>query len=368
MSESRFNSSRWTRLSDAAAYALLIHAEQLRKGSEIPYISHLFAVASLVLEHGGDEEQSIAGLLHDAIEDCGAGQEAEIAERFGPRVAYIVQACTDADTQPKPPWKERKEAYVIHLETELSDALLVSCCDKLHNARAILTDQRTHGDALFDRFKGGKEGTLWYYRSLSEIFLRRLPGALSIELARTVREIDLLGQVNPANGKRLSSTGSHRGEPAHLADEVAGPHDPFRAHMAARCRDLAAEKTAQLIAEIRGIAKGRGPWFSDRKNFWEEFACSIAKDETYHAENYLEEVRGICRDVVNHLSKIEREILEICTLTYQEFWRPDEPEPDGEERCKWIVNELCSEIWTLAEDEGWRLNDAEENSETDEDG
>ena len=202
MSETYFNSPGWARLSDAASYALSIHAEQRRKGTDIPYISHLLAVAGLVLEHGGDEEQAIAGLLHDAIEDCGAEQEAEIAERFGPRVAYIVQACTDADILPKPLWKERKEAYLIHIETEHSDALLVSCCDKLHNARAILTDQRTNGDALFDRFKGGKEGTLWYYRSLSEIFLRKLPGPLSTELAQTVREIDLLGQVNPANEKR----------------------------------------------------------------------------------------------------------------------------------------------------------------------
>ena len=158
------------------------------------------------------------------------------------------------------------------------------------------------------------------------------------------------------------------GEPALPADEEAGLYDPFRAHLAARCRDLAAEKADQLIEEIRQIAKERGPWFSDRKNFWEEFACSIARDEASLAENYYEEVRGICRDVVNRLSKIEREILGICTLTYEEFWRPDEPDPDTAKRCKWIVNELFPQIWTLAEDEGWRLNDAEENSETDEDG
>ena len=139
MNESYLSSQRWTRLSGAAAYALLIHAE--------------------------------------------------IAERFGPRVARIVRACTDADTQPKPPWKARKEAYVLHLETEGPDTLLVSCCDKLHNARAILTDLRTHGDALFDRFKGGREGTLWYYRSLADAFLRLLPGPLSRDLADTVAQM-----------------------------------------------------------------------------------------------------------------------------------------------------------------------------------
>ena len=103
---------RWRRLSDAAAFALTIHARQTRKGTDTPYISHLLGVASLVLEHGGDEGQAIAGLLHDAIEDQGAHQEAAITERFGDRVARIVRGCTDADTLPKPPWRARKEAYM----------------------------------------------------------------------------------------------------------------------------------------------------------------------------------------------------------------------------------------------------------------
>ena len=106
---------RWARLADATALALQIHADQLRKGTETPYVAHLLAVAGIVLEHGGDEDQAIAGLLHDAIEDGGAAWEPVIAERFGPRVARIVRACTDADTLPKPPWRARKEAYLVHL-------------------------------------------------------------------------------------------------------------------------------------------------------------------------------------------------------------------------------------------------------------
>src|SRR5579875_3111083 len=102
--------SRWRRLSEAASFALIIHARQTRKGTDIPYISHLLGVASLVLEHGGDEEQAMAAMLHDAIEDQGAHQEPLILERFGARVARIVRACTDADTLPKPPWRARKEA------------------------------------------------------------------------------------------------------------------------------------------------------------------------------------------------------------------------------------------------------------------
>jgi GTP pyrophosphokinase len=180
---------RWARLAQAAAYAMSVHADQQRKGANTPYIAHLLAVASLVLEHGGDEDQAIAGLLHDAIEDCGIAQEAIIAERFGPRVARTVRACTDADTLPKPPWRERKRAYLQHLETADQDALLVSCCDKLHNARAIVTDLRTDGDSVFERFRAGKAGTLWYYEALAEAFLRLLPGPLSRDLKDAVAQM-----------------------------------------------------------------------------------------------------------------------------------------------------------------------------------
>jgi (p)ppGpp synthase/HD superfamily hydrolase len=180
---------RWARLSEAVAFALEIHADQTRKGTDTPYISHLLGVSSLVLEHGGDEDQAIAGLLHDAVEDQGAHQLAVIRERFGDRVAAIVEGCTDADTLPKPPWQARKEAYIAHLGHTTQDVRLVSCADKLHNARAICTDLRTHGDAVFDRFKGGRDGTLWYYRTLSESFCRLMPGPLANELAEAVREM-----------------------------------------------------------------------------------------------------------------------------------------------------------------------------------
>jgi GTP pyrophosphokinase len=186
--------AKWRHLAEAANFALTIHARQIRKGSGIPYIAHLFGVASLVLEHGDDEEQAIAGLPHDAIEDAGASQEAVIAEQFGQRVAPIVRACTDTDIVPKPPWRARKEAYVAHLATVDRDALLVSASDKLHNARAICTDLRTHGVAVYDRFTGGEEGTLWYYRSLADAFTRLLPGALATELAGAVDDMERLSR------------------------------------------------------------------------------------------------------------------------------------------------------------------------------
>jgi (p)ppGpp synthase/HD superfamily hydrolase len=107
--------ARWRRLSEAVSFALTIHEEQTRKGTDTPYISHLLGVASLVLEHGGDEEQAIAGFLHDAVEDQGSHQAAAIAERFGPRVTGIVIGCSDTDTVPKPPRRARKETYIAHL-------------------------------------------------------------------------------------------------------------------------------------------------------------------------------------------------------------------------------------------------------------
>lgn len=182
----------WARLSDAFAHAARIHAVQRRKGTEIPYVSHLMAVAGIVLEHGGDEDLAIAALLHDAIEDCGAEQDAEIATRFGPRIAAIVRDCTDADMQPKPPWRARKEAYLARLPQKSRDSLLVAAADKLHNARAIAADLRTHGPAMMSRFNAGAEGTLWYYRELADAFTRLLPGALSRDLALAVEEMERL--------------------------------------------------------------------------------------------------------------------------------------------------------------------------------
>jgi (p)ppGpp synthase/HD superfamily hydrolase len=181
--------AKWARLADAITYALDIHSAQVRKGANTPYIGHLLGVASLVLESGGDEEQAIAGVLHDAIEDQGVEQEGVILARFGGRVAAIVRGCTDADTNPKPPWRARKQAYMAHLETAGPDIWLVSCADKLYNARAILTDLQTHGPVVFERFTAGQDGTLWYYATLASAFSRLLPGTLSRELNETVQRM-----------------------------------------------------------------------------------------------------------------------------------------------------------------------------------
>jgi (p)ppGpp synthase/HD superfamily hydrolase len=187
------------RFDEALAYAHEAHRDQLRKGTEIPYISHLMAVAGLVLENGGDEETAIAALLHDVIED-GGGDAArqEIRRRFGQRVVAIVDECTDAEVIPKPPWRERKEKYIAHLRHASPQARLVSAADKLHNARAILADYRVVGEALWQRFNASREETLWYYHSLVAVFKEGGAAPVVDELERVVNELTRL--IKERNG------------------------------------------------------------------------------------------------------------------------------------------------------------------------
>ena len=169
------------RLVEAFQYAAELHASQRRKGTSIPYISHLMTVAATVIEHGGDEDQAIAALLHDAIEDQpeDGRTRLQIRKRFGDRVLALVEACTDADTHPKPPWRERKEGYLAHLSEAPPEARLISLADKVHNARAILADHREIGDGVWERFTATKGETLWYYRALADAFLKLQPGPLA---------------------------------------------------------------------------------------------------------------------------------------------------------------------------------------------
>jgi (p)ppGpp synthase/HD superfamily hydrolase len=182
-----------SRFEEALAFAVRLHAGQLRKGTEIPYAAHLLSVASIALQHGADEEEAIAALLHDAVEDQGGARtREEIRRRFGDRVVAIVDGCTDSDVTPKPPWKQRKQAYIAHIGDASPSVRLVSASDKLDNARAILADYRRVGEALWRRFQGGRDGTLWYYRSLVEAFRRAGSNALLEELDRVVTEIERL--------------------------------------------------------------------------------------------------------------------------------------------------------------------------------
>jgi (p)ppGpp synthase/HD superfamily hydrolase len=145
-------------------------------------------VAALVVEHGGNENQAIAGLLHDAAEDQGGAPTlADIRAKFGDAVAEIVSDCTDAWAEPKPPWRERKQAYLAALPGKPAKSLLVSLADKTHNAEAIHFDYRELGDRLWDRFNGGEVGTRWYYNALVDVFSDAMPGRLSDRMSRAVK-------------------------------------------------------------------------------------------------------------------------------------------------------------------------------------
>ena len=174
-----------SRLVDALAFAMDAHGDQTRKGGDIPYVSHLLGVASLVLEAGGDEDMAIAGLLHDTIEDTEV-TVADLEANFGPRVAAIVVGCTDTDENPKPPWRPRKERYLDHLRSPDTsvDVLTVSRGDKLQNARSMLLDYREVGEKFWSRFNAGVEEQIWYLSSLVDIFTDRLPGPMTDELRR----------------------------------------------------------------------------------------------------------------------------------------------------------------------------------------
>jgi (p)ppGpp synthase/HD superfamily hydrolase len=181
------------RFEEALAYAYRLHAGQRRKASGEPYIAHPLSVAALVIEDGGDEDEAIAALLHDVIEDQGGEEVREqIDQRFGERVAAIVSGCSDADTLPKPPWRERKEAFLRSLRQASPEVLRVTAADKLHNARSVLRAYRRQGDALWQRFNGGKQGTLWYYRAIVELLQERRGGPLVEELTRVVTELEEL--------------------------------------------------------------------------------------------------------------------------------------------------------------------------------
>ena len=175
------------RFADAFAYAVQLHALQARKGTAIPYVTHLMSVCSLVLEDGGDEDQAIAALLHDGPEDQG-GQHIldEIRERFGDHVAKLVYGLTDTLEKLKPDWRPRKEAYLRRLVAEEAAVLRVSLADKLHNLRSIATD----GDAVWARFNAQKPEQSWYFRQLLAIFEQRIPKSRNLpEYRRLVGDV-----------------------------------------------------------------------------------------------------------------------------------------------------------------------------------
>ena len=184
-----------TRLDDASVFAAEQFRDKFRKQTSIPYLTHLWAVAALVGEHGGGEDQIIAALLHDVLEDCPDVTESDLRARFGDRVTRYVVALSDTVESPKPPWKERKEAYLAHLASESADLKLISCADKLHNCRSILRDHRAIGDVIFTRFHAPKHETLWYFRALVEALGEGWQHTILVELREAVHELHVVSQT-----------------------------------------------------------------------------------------------------------------------------------------------------------------------------
>ena len=192
------------RLGEALAFACVAHATQLRKGKTEPYVSHILMVAALTAHYGGDEEQVMAAALHDVVEDQGGEPVAlEIGRRFGPRVEAIVRDCSDSFSEPgvpKAPWRERKESFLASLGgPDVNGSRLVEACDKLANLRDIVEDVRVHGDAAFAHFRGGRDGTLWYYRQLASALLPQVP-QVQAAYERELAELWVVADVSGADG------------------------------------------------------------------------------------------------------------------------------------------------------------------------
>jgi|SRR5215204_4710579 len=185
------------RFASAMTYAHDVHQGQFRTGTGVPYIAHVLGVAAIAMEYAGSEDEAIGALLHDAAEDGGGEATlAEIRARFGDAVADIVLGCSDSlveDPEDKLPWRDRKENYLAHLENASQSVCLVSAADKLHNVRSIIRDYHEHGDAIWMRFQGRREGTLWYYETVAHTLVRRYHSQLTRDLQIAVDELLVLG-------------------------------------------------------------------------------------------------------------------------------------------------------------------------------
>jgi hypothetical protein len=206
------------RFTDALAFAAAAHRGQVRKGTSIPYVSHVLTVCALVQEHGGSEDEAIGALLHDAVEDGGGVTTlAEIGARFGPAVATVVAECSDTTLTPKPPWHERKRAYVAAIPGKSASARRVSLADKVHNARALVADYRACGERLWSRFSAGRDDQLWYYRALVDAFAACEQGPLLDELDAAVTALELEVRRNA----RAEAAGTPASRPRAIAREIS---------------------------------------------------------------------------------------------------------------------------------------------------
>jgi len=190
-----------SRFNEGLVFAAIFHRKQRRKSSRAPYLSHLLAVAAIALEHGATEDEAIAALLHDAVEDQGGVETLKrIRDTFGSNVAEIVIGCSDSNTvrrSQKPPWRKRKQKYIASLSKASPSVILVSASDKLHNIRSLIKDYQQMGERMWSVFKGGKAGTLWYYRAVSAALARRSQLPLVSEVIKAVADLNSAVRSRP---------------------------------------------------------------------------------------------------------------------------------------------------------------------------
>ena len=184
------------RFEEALCLAARAFRDVRRKATGIPYIAHLLWVTATVAEHGGDEDQLIAAMLHDYLEDVPVAERVDLEAEFGARVAQMVIALSDTTVHPKPPWRQRKEAYLAHLPHQRADVRLISAADKLHNVKSCIRDYHHHGESLFDRFRGGKEGTLWYFREVHKALGQGWSHPIVDELGQQVVQLHQLASAD----------------------------------------------------------------------------------------------------------------------------------------------------------------------------
>lgn len=181
------------RLVSAFSLAVQVHGDHVRKGTGVPYLTHLMAVSSLVAEYGGDEDLMIAALLHDTLEDRPDRITLpQIIARFGWRVGHVVHGCTDSHQLPKLPWEQRKTVFLERLHRESADVKLVAAADKLHNASSLLRDARILGDSHWARFNASKERQCWYLRSCVEALRDGWSNEIVVTLKQTVENLERL--------------------------------------------------------------------------------------------------------------------------------------------------------------------------------
>lgn len=180
-----------SRFDEALIFANRTHAQQKRKHSGAPYLAHVLGVTALVLEDGGSEDEAIGALLHDAAEDQGGEQMlATIREKFGAKIEQIVRECSDTLASPKPPWRKRKEQHLEVLRTALPETIRIMQADKVYNARNLQRSLIEHGPQAWQKFKGGREGTLWYFRQMHTLLSQTRSGYLMMELGRLIEILE----------------------------------------------------------------------------------------------------------------------------------------------------------------------------------